>query len=198
MFKIKVGLKSFQTHSMLKCKQQIGRIVSSLKTSSPSHDKGDVFLTKKSGNKRTPFKKGHTTTVSPLSKGGSLHPSANRGGRLLALHSQRALFPKEKTQKGDAVFSNKVVSQVSQKNNKVETLFETIPLPTLVKKMTTLRSPHIDKKSREQFEWKREKAQISFDLESAPQISLILFILRHSRFPGVEIEIGVESKTYLA
>ncbi|RYX83612.1 30S ribosomal protein S10 [bacterium] len=80
----------------------------------------------------------------------------------------------------------------------VETLFrfKRIPLPTTVKKITTLRSPHIDKKSREQFEWKRQKAQISFDLNSAPQISFVLFVLNHSRFPGVEIEIGVESKTY--
>lgn len=79
-----------------------------------------------------------------------------------------------------------------------DNFFGITPLPTLVKKITTLRSPHIDKKSREQFEWKRQKAQVHFDLNSVAQISLVLFILTHSRFPGVEIEIGVESRTYLA
>ena len=89
--------------------------------------------------------------------------------------------------KGGAGFSDQ---------KRVETFSRITPFPTLVKKITTLRSPHIDKKSREQFEWKREKAQIHFSLSSVAQISFVLFILTHSRFPGVEIEIGVESRTY--
>ena len=40
MFKIKVGLKSFQIHSMQKCKHQIGQIVSYLKRERSSFSTG--------------------------------------------------------------------------------------------------------------------------------------------------------------
>ena len=135
MFKIKVGLKSFQTHSMQKCKYQIGRIACDLKQS-------------------------------------------------------KTLFSRD--------WEKRRGSLSNRENQKVKTDFGITSLPTLVKKITLLRSPHIDKKSREQFEWKREKAQINIDLSSVQQISLLLFILTHSRFPGVEIEIGIESTTYFA
>ena len=93
---------------------------------------------------------------------------------------------------------NKKSDKVKTPKKPTRDFFGITPLPKLVKKFTTLRSPHIDKKSREQFEWKREKAQIYFHLNSVAQISLALFILTHSHFPGVEVEIGVESKTYFA
>ena len=153
MFKIKVGLKSFQTHSIQKCKYQIGQIVYYLKQSSvPSQSKSLSSCSKEDSDKIL------------------LNQEIN--------HTKKVLSEKRVTL--------------------LKGLIGITPLPTRVKKITTLRSPHIDKKSREQFEWKREKAQIDFHLTSVPQISLVLFILLHSRFPGVEVEIGVESKTYFA
>ena len=122
--------------------------------------------------------------------------------RFLALHLQnkRDALPKRfvklTTLSAESRTSKSGPAPSNRKTNRGESLLRNIPLPTQVKKITTLRSPHIDKKSREQFEWKRQKAQISFDLNSGPQISFVLFVLNHSRFPGVEIEIGVESKTY--
>ena len=106
--------------------------------------------------------------------------------------------PHAKERKGAIGSSNKKKKVSCFFPGKNTALFKTISLPTLVKKVTTLRSPHIDKKSREQFEWKREKAEICFNLDFAAQVSFVLFVLTHSRFPGVEIEIGVESKTYFA
>lgn len=141
MFKIKVGLKSFQTRSIQRCEYQIGQIVHYLKESPALYQSMREF-------------------------------NPGTGNR------------------------NKVLND--KKSTLMRGFFSTTPLPTLVKKITTLRSPHIDKKSREQFEWKREKAQIHFYLNSVSQISLVLFILMHSRFPGVELEIGIESKTYFA
>lgn len=292
MFKIKVGLKSFQTHSMQRCKRQIERIVFYLKQSQPSFstnwektgDSSMYSLVAKRGTtlKRTPLgeakvsgrakklcaakmdfctshKKQSTAGIKsgpdmPTEKGQismrdleQLPLSIDRIGSTSAHTFAKQIHHMEPTSVFHLVKNNKkqenldgdickanaqdqktfyasrgvscknpflqgqsqglkrrgnlstrVESPLNQKNNKIESFLRMTPLPTLVKKMTTLRSPHIDKKSREQFEWKREKAQIDFDLNFVPQISFVLFILTHSRFPGVEIEIGVESKTYFA
>lgn len=180
MFKIKVGLKSFQTHSMLKCKHQIGRIVSYLKQTPTLPF---VKLERMGHNPVTPL----TRKRAPTLKRG-LYPNLPAVkqevftlGRKESRGPTRAEFPS----------TNKGPNQERGGGS-----FRMISLPTFAKKITTLRSPHIDKKSREQFEWKREKAQIDFDLNSVPQISFVLFFLTHSRFPGVEIEIGIESRTY--
>jgi ribosomal protein S10 len=248
MFKIKVGLKSFQTHSMQKCKHQIGRLVSCLKQPQislyPNLEKKDVFLTNKQKDESIPFSIGKSgksaiTLANPSQK---LAPHLNLppmkkgaptgglkdGKGLLVLHMQNkcdaehsAVFLTKSKTRQNARQNHKFVKSVfcntknntttlstkrrrfiscagvsNKKTNRAESPLRTIPLPTLVKKITTLRSPHIDKKSREQFEWKRQKAQMFFDLNSASQISFVLSVLTHSRFPGVEIEIGVESKTY--
>ena len=217
MFKIKVGLKSFQTHSMQKCKYQISRIAYYLKQPKISFSKdrkegggASVFpLVRKHAAKRTPHRE-----FSGVKK--QLHPSSSTFCRFdrQNVEEESALtfvnppflsrinpdFSKGETPKGN-VLGEKLRKQSSlsdREKEKVKSFFGITPLPTLVKKITTLRSPHIDKKSREQFEWKREKAQIYFHLDSMPQISLVLFILMHSRFPGVEIEVGVESRTYFA
>ena len=221
MFKIKVGLKSFQTHSMQKCKHQIGCLVSYLKQPQtsffPGREKEEVFFAKKQehGSISLPIVKPATTTGSSSQKSAPhLNLSAVGEGvltggfhakdqeRSLALHLQnrrgalRKRFVKATTLSAESRTLKSGPARSNREINRGKSLLRKISLPTLVKKITTLRSPHIDKKSREQFEWKRQKAQISFDLNSAPQISFVLFVLNHSRFPGVEIEIGVESKTY--
>ena len=225
MFKIKVGLKSFQKHSMQKCEHQIERIVSYLKQTSTS------FPASKE-------KRGHNLAPSQPRKGGptlrgrqhlGLAPVEKelltRDREQLQLSTNKMELtpykPKGQDRKGvDASRNDPLVCSADQRfaksvrtNNlqgsrrlrgragfssqkRVESPLRITPLPTFVKKITTLRSPHIDKKSREQFEWRREKTQIGFDLDSVPQMSFVLFVLTHSRFPGVEIEIGVESKTY--
>lgn len=83
--------------------------------------------------------------------------------------------------------SNKKFEQPSQK---------VISLPTLKKKFTVLRSPHIDKKSREQFEWTRYKKSIFLDFKKISVFSLFLFLLKNSSFPGVQIEIYLKHSTF--
>ena len=225
MFKIKVGLKSFQKHSMQKCEHQIERIVSYLKQTSTS------FPASKE-------RRGHNLAPSQPRKGGptlggrqhlELAPVKKelltRDREQLQLSTNKMepapYKPKGRDRRGvDASRNDPLVCSADQRfaksvrtNNlqgsrrlkgrvgfsfqkRVESPIRITPLPTFVKKITTLRSPHIDKKSREQFEWRREKTQIGFDLNSVPQMSFVLFVLTHSRFPGVEVEIGVESKTY--
>lgn len=61
-----------------------------------------------------------------------------------------------------------------------------IPLPTRIEKFTVLRSPHVDKKSREQFEIRTHKRLIDI-LEPTPQTVDALMKLDLSA--GVDVEI---------
>ena len=108
MFKIKVGLKSFQTHSMQKCKHQIARLVSRLNQSQislyPNLEKKDVFLRNKQKDESIPFSIGKsgrsaTTLASPSQKSaphlnlppmkkGTPTRGITDGKELLVLHMQ--------------------------------------------------------------------------------------------------------------
>jgi small subunit ribosomal protein S10 len=61
-----------------------------------------------------------------------------------------------------------------------------IPLPTRIKKITVLRSPHVDKKSREQFEIRTHKRLIDI-VDPTPQTVDALMKLDLSA--GVDVEI---------
>ncbi len=61
-----------------------------------------------------------------------------------------------------------------------------IPLPTILNKFTVLRSPHVDKKSREQFEIRTHKRLLDI-LEPTPQTVDALMKLDLSA--GVDVEI---------
>jgi small subunit ribosomal protein S10 len=61
-----------------------------------------------------------------------------------------------------------------------------IPLPTRINKYTVLRSPHVDKKSREQFEMRTHKRLLDI-LEPTQQTVAALMKLDLS--PGVDVEI---------
>lgn len=71
-----------------------------------------------------------------------------------------------------------------------------IRVPTKKKKFTVLRSPHIDKKSREQFEWARYKKSIFLSFQKVNTFSLFVFLLKNSTFPGVEIETNLKHSTF--
>ena len=61
-----------------------------------------------------------------------------------------------------------------------------VPLPTRINKYTVLRSPHVDKKSREQFEMRTHKRLLDI-LEPTQQTVDALMKLDLS--PGVDVEI---------
>ncbi|MCZ6916343.1 MAG: 30S ribosomal protein S10 [Gemmatimonadetes bacterium] len=64
-----------------------------------------------------------------------------------------------------------------------------IPLPTRTQRWTVLRSPHVDKKSREQFELKIHKRLIDID-DSRPQT--VDALTRLDLPAGVDVEIKVD------
>ncbi len=61
-----------------------------------------------------------------------------------------------------------------------------VPLPTKIHKITTLRSPHVDKKSREQFEIRTHKRLIDI-LEPTPQT--VDALMKLDLAAGVDVEI---------
>ena len=63
-----------------------------------------------------------------------------------------------------------------------------IPLPTKIEKFTVLRSPHIDKKSREQFETRTHKRLIDI-VEPTPQT--VEALMKLDLASGVNIEIKI-------
>ena len=63
-----------------------------------------------------------------------------------------------------------------------------IPLPTRIEKFTVLRSPHIDKKSREQFETRTHKRLIDI-IEPTPQT--VEALMKLDLASGVEVEIKI-------
>ena len=63
-----------------------------------------------------------------------------------------------------------------------------IPLPTRIEKFTVLRSPHIDKKSREQFEMRVHKRLIEIE-NSTPQTTEFLKKLTLPASVDVEIKV---------
>ena len=65
-----------------------------------------------------------------------------------------------------------------------------IPLPTRINKYTVLRSPHVDKKSREQFEVRTHK-RLLYIMDTTPQTMDALMRLDISA--GVDIAIKQES-----
>ena len=64
-----------------------------------------------------------------------------------------------------------------------------VPLPTRIQRWTVLRSPHIDKKSREQFEQRTHKRVIDI-LDSRPQT--IDALTKLDLPAGVDVEIKVD------
>lgn len=71
-----------------------------------------------------------------------------------------------------------------------------LSLPRFQKKWTILRSPHIDKKSREQFEWTRCKDKIHIFSTQRAVTLYLLSLLRHSEIPGVELEFQLHFLTF--
>jgi ribosomal protein S10 len=77
------------------------------------------------------------------------------------------------------------------------TQLSNVALPRSKKIFTLLRSPHIDKKSREQFQLQTHRCRIDISLRCKGEASLLLFLLRNSELPGTQLRIDVTSSTPL-
>ena len=99
----------------------------------------------------------------------------------------------------DNLYIESSLDQISQINKYLQThqyKEKNISLPTVIKKYTVLRSPHIDKKSREQFEWKRYKKYMILQFQERCILSFFVFLLKNSTFPGVQMEINLQTPSF--
>lgn len=71
-----------------------------------------------------------------------------------------------------------------------------IMVPKKCKKITVLRSPHIDKKSREQFQIITHKKKLILSVSNKNIVLVIFEIFKNIKFNGVEVEILVEFSTF--
>ena len=72
-------------------------------------------------------------------------------------------------------------------------------LPLKIKKFTVLRSPHIDKKSREQFQIKFYKKNISVLInQEDSELKKLIFIenLKYIQFVGIQLQVQILYKSY--
>lgn len=90
-------------------------------------------------------------------------------------------------------FDHKLLDQASHEI--VETVHRTgakmagpIPLPTRIERYTVLRSPHVDKKSREQFEIRTHKRLIDI---IEPNQAMIDALMKLELSAGVDVEIKI-------
>ena len=92
-------------------------------------------------------------------------------------------------------------TQVSSNSNELLTLCtqeKYFSFPTKRKMFTVLRSPHIDKKSREHFQWKQSKMTVFLEFKKPGEWDLFLFILENARLPGVQLLVGCQYSTFYA
>lgn len=81
--------------------------------------------------------------------------------------------------------------------NTFPTKWSCTALPPSHKKFTVLRSPHIDKKSREQFSQISRAATMCLRPVTAKMVPLLLALLRNSQLVGVQLRVRVVSATPL-
>lgn len=68
--------------------------------------------------------------------------------------------------------------------------------PKNCKKITVLRSPHIDKKSREQYQIRSHKRTFTATVLNKNIVLLFLKMLKNCHFIGTELEISMEYLTF--
>ena len=81
-------------------------------------------------------------------------------------------------------------------NSKKKIAIKRIDLPQKKKKFTVIRSPHIDKKSREQFELRHYKSVFIFNIEKKSCAVLFFECLKNSQLYGVELSIDMRSSCF--
>lgn len=92
---------------------------------------------------------------------------------------------------------NKLQQLFTELNKNVENS-SSIALPNQKNYITVLRSPHIDKKSREQFVYKTSKINILFSFPDLASLNLFIFALNQVEIPGVEMKIITKQWKYFS
>lgn len=109
---------------------------------------------------------------------------------------EQSLIPLQKSPACRAEQQIKLSNLQERKRYLKEAVISLVALPKKQTLFTVLRSPHIDKKSRDQFEYKIHKQLIILDTE-INQIREKLFHLKFHEIPGVQMKVVFQTKTRL-
>jgi len=82
-----------------------------------------------------------------------------------------------------------------QKAKFIHNLQGIVHLPTTRSKFTVLSSPHVHKKSREQFEIIRRQVRLEFELDQGAA-ELFHELLKNMYFTGCQLSVRVKTNTY--
>ena len=92
--------------------------------------------------------------------------------------------------------------RVEQARNEIKALLTLVPgqvavvsFPKQRRLSTLLRSPHIDKKSREQFEQISQTVKLFVSFQTPPAILLFVTLLKDGEFPGVELTLSLSTRS---
>ena len=88
-------------------------------------------------------------------------------------------------------------SRVNPNHTEDQVLGHVVCLPTQRSHITVLRSPHVDKKSREQFVFTRVHRAVSYTFGSDQAVDVFLFGLKNLECSGVELTVTLRSWDYL-
>ena len=69
--------------------------------------------------------------------------------------------------------------------------------PTKIQKLTVLKSPHVHKKSREQFEVRTHKTQITINQFDRSQLDSLIQSIQSFKILGVQMQVRVNDSTEL-
>lgn len=87
--------------------------------------------------------------------------------------------------------------QMTGKEDDGSKILSHTPLPPSIRKFTVLRSPHIDKKSREQFQQRELAATVRLRPITIDLTSLLLALVKNSQLVGVQLKVRVMLATAL-
>ena len=98
-------------------------------------------------------------------------------------------------------YDYKLMNQVCDKICSIVTLTNAtlkgpVPMPTRRRIFCVLRSPHIDKKSREQFVFKHMQRFVRYAFQNSSDVYTFLFGLKNLECSGVELKISLRSWNY--
>lgn len=71
-----------------------------------------------------------------------------------------------------------------------------VTFPTHINKFTVLRSPHIHKKSREQFQRKRSQQLLFLYVPNIQFAMILITLFKNMEIPGVELEVHLKFSDY--
>ena len=183
MYRIEITLKSHNKPSLKSGIKQLQRIVNW-------------------GCTQTPF-----LVISPQrevwfqgsSQNASFRPSppfqADSVSSFLPLPGGKGLFLKRLEERKSVRVTPKGVRKLGTMDS--PKLYGKIGLPPLKKVFTVLRSPHIDKKSREQFQWVRYKERVSLFCMNKNLTLSLLSMVKYSQFPGIELHLQMKYITFI-